>query len=313
MDTLPPMAEQYAQELRSVEHSKASLNALRIQTESQKASLERRHNQLSFWQKIKARKQYRKGVREQDALLEKSKDTHHRLSRDSADKRRQILTDMLAALVEQSPDKDSLASAQAAYAEVCKLHRAQRRLVSLGQEALRKIGNAESSVDSASMTEVVDLFTKSKGLSALSTFNTMGASNDVDSARRAIQRFSDAAKSQSVDAERVRHSMVTEYLDLGLDFFMPSMVFDIGSVLSLMSLSSASSKLGEARRSLSEAVRAVEEAERALNEERRREEAAIVEVKRALFSQALAALEAAGAAAPDEELVASILRPNDNP
>lgn len=73
-----------------------------------------------------------------------------------------------------------------------RLHESNKRLVDMGQKALREISEASSSVSSAQTMEVLDLVTDNKGISVMSSMSNSSASSEIDDAKRAVKAFANA-------------------------------------------------------------------------------------------------------------------------
>lgn len=73
-----------------------------------------------------------------------------------------------------------------------RLHESNKRLVDMGQKALREISEASSSISSAQTMEVLDLVTDNKGISVMSSMSNSSASSEIDDAKRAVKAFANA-------------------------------------------------------------------------------------------------------------------------
>lgn len=178
--------------------------------------------------------------------------------------REQLKTDLLSLVVQKAvnehPMAGDLVHVQTQLDAATRLEKSHQHLADLGEKALRDIGRASSSVSSAQTMETLDLFTKDKGISMLSSMSNNSANGDIDQAKRSVRRFVDAIGEHRGLASSLHHSMTAELLDLGMDLSGLNDGFDIGSALSLVHLASASSSLESVEYQLKEIVPALNQA-----------------------------------------------------
>lgn len=103
-------------------------------------------------------------------------------------------------------------------------------LHSLSRQALSALDTAAERCSSASTMETIDMISSNKGLSLLSTIETGEASDDVETAKRAVTRLQKALKRTEQDPELM--DVGSDLPDLAID-----MMFDVGlDVLSFFNM-----------------------------------------------------------------------------
>ncbi|HGG8852766.1 TPA: hypothetical protein ACJJ1B_003844 [Enterobacter roggenkampii] len=199
--------------------------------------------QLGIWQKIITFWQFRRDI----AVIRSALKGHNSDLRYLRRGRDQLKEGLVSRAVKQAIDGsqilERITQAQDRLDAASRLHESNKRLVDMGQKALREISEASSSVSSAQTMEVLDLVTDNKGISVMSSMSNSSASSEIDDAKRAVKAFANALGDHRDIVGSLHHSMATEFIDLGMDFAGLNDGFDFGSVFSLFSLSSASSSL----------------------------------------------------------------------
>ena len=124
-------------------------------------------------------------------------------------------------------------------------HRAQswHQLVRGTQEAFE---DAASKCRSASSSEMLDTFTKSKAISLMSTLDTSDARASV---QHAVRKFNQLKKALPKRADHPEIEMPDDTLDLVLDFTF-NFGFDVTSICNMFELDRAASKCNDAAMSL---------------------------------------------------------------
>lgn len=111
-----------------------------------------------------------------------------------------------------------------------------------------KIRTALSAIDSAQFTETIDLFSKNKGLSILSSINTSSANDDIRRVKQRLQTLKDSL--ESLQSEQLNYNKsikeVNDFPDLVVDLVF-DFGFDFTSIMSLFSLSDAEDSLESLR------------------------------------------------------------------
>ncbi len=199
--------------------------------------------QLGIWKKIITFWQFRRDI----AVIRSALKGHNSDLRYLRRGRDQLKEGLVSRAVKQAIDGsqilERITQAQDRLDAASRLHESNKRLVDMGQKALREISEASSSVSSAQTMEVLDLVTDNKGISVMSSMSNSSASSEIDDAKRAVKAFANALGDHRDIVGSLHHSMATEFIDLGMDFAGLNDGFDFGSVFSLFSLSSASSSL----------------------------------------------------------------------
>lgn len=122
--------------------------------------------------------------------------------------------------------------------------------VSRYQNVLSEINEAQSAVSSAQTMEVVDMFSKNKGISVLSSISNSSASGEIRDINPAISRLKDQLQKLSESQPQLAKEIeVSDTLDLITDLAF-DFSFDFMSVFSYMKLSSAGSDLDSLERDL---------------------------------------------------------------
>ncbi|HBX0504643.1 TPA: hypothetical protein MFY73_24635, partial [Klebsiella pneumoniae] len=195
--------------------------------------------QLGIWQKIITFWQFRRDI----AVIRSALKGHNSDLRYLRRGRDQLKEGLVSRAVKQAIDGsqilERITQAQDRLDAASRLHESNKRLVDMGQKALREISEASSSVSSAQTMEVLDLVTDNKGISVMSSMSNSSASSEIDDAKRAVKAFANALGDHRDIVGSLHHSMATEFIDLGMDFAGLNDGFDFGSVFSLFSLSSA--------------------------------------------------------------------------
>lgn len=264
-------------------------------------------NQLGWWDKLKSMWGYNRLVDEQKAAVKRARNAIARAEREHKTNQVGCLRELLDLSIAGSQRRAEIHDLARIFQAVKEIHQGNKQLVQLGEKALREIGEADAAVSSAQTMEVFDLATDNKGISLMSSMSNMDASSEMDDARRAVKEFARAAQQHQERIEALNHDMTLEVIDLGLDLFDVTGWFDVGSVLSLMSLSSASSALDDAERKVKRMLEPLRSAERASAEEYRRDKDALVSAKREVFQTALLALQERGLQLPTNETVQRVI------
>lgn len=264
-------------------------------------------NELGWWDKLKSMWGYNRQVDEQKEAVKRARNAIARTEREHKTNQVGCLREMLDLSIEASSRRAEIHDLARIFQTVKEIHQGNKQLVQLGEKALREISEADSAVSSAQTMEVFDLATDNKGISLMSSMSNMDASSEMDDARRAVKEFARAAQRHQERIEALNHDMTLEVIDLGLDLFDVTGWFDIGSVLSLMSLSSASSALDDAERKVKQMLEPLRAAGRVSAEEYRRDKDALVSAKRDVFQGALGTLQERGLQLPTNETVERVI------
>lgn len=254
----------------------------------------------SFWA-------HDKQVDELKDAIKRAQQSVTRAEREHASNQRDHLQQLLDTAIQSSPSRSAVIDRAQIFNTVKQVHRGNRDLVRLGEKALREIRQAASAVSSAQTMEMFDLASVNKGISVMSSVSNMSAGSEMDDARRAVKAFAQAAQRHQERVEALSHDTTLEVLDLGLDLFDVTGWFDIGSVLSLMSLSSASSALSDAERKVKQMLEPLKRAEQNSAQEYRRDREALMNEKLEIFQPVIRAIQARGLPTPDAKLVSQIL------
>ncbi|EAP4202270.1 MULTISPECIES: hypothetical protein [Gammaproteobacteria] len=199
--------------------------------------------QLGSWQKIITFRQFRRHIAAIRSALKGHNSDLRYLRRGRGQLKDELVSRVVKQAIDGSQFLDRIIHAQERLDAASRLHKSNTRLVDMGQKALNEIREASSSVSSAQTMEVLDLVTDNKGISVMSSMSSSSASSEIDDAKRAVKAFSSALGEHRDIVGSLPHSMSTEFIDLGMDFAGLNDGFDLGSVFSLFSLSSASSSL----------------------------------------------------------------------
>ncbi|EGQ7672252.1 hypothetical protein IZS59_001865 [Vibrio cholerae] len=203
----------------------------------------RQRASLGFWQKIKTFWQFRRDIAVIRSALKGCNSNLRNLHRERESLKEALIARVVKQAIDGSQILERITQAQDRLDAASRLHESNKRLVDMGQKALREISEASSSVSSAQSMEVLDLVTDNKGISVMSSMSNSSASSEINDAKRAVKAFANALGEHRDIVGSLHHSMATEFIDLGMDFAGLNDGFDFGSVFSLFSLSSASSSL----------------------------------------------------------------------
>jgi hypothetical protein len=203
----------------------------------------RQRASLGFWQKIKTFWQFRRDIAVIRSALKGCNSNLRNLHRERESLKEALIARVVKQAIDGSQTLERITQAQDRLDAASRLHESNKRLVDMGQKALREISEASSSVSSAQSMEVLDLVTDNKGISVMSSMSNSSASSEINDAKRAVKAFANALGEHRDIVGSLHHSMATEFIDLGMDFAGLNDGFDFGSVFSLFSLSSASSSL----------------------------------------------------------------------
>lgn len=146
------------------------------------------------------------------------------------------------------------------YQTLHRIGRMHEQMKSTVESFSSKISSAKSAVSSAKGMEVVDMFSKNKGIAILSSMQNSAASSRISEVKSALPAFKKAVENYSneihqFDASHISLGSVNDTLDLVTDLAFGG-GFDFMSVFQLSKLSAASSNLA----SLSNAVTPVRNA-----------------------------------------------------
>lgn len=129
------------------------------------------------------------------------------------------------------------------YQSICKLTDDWETALSLHRTVLREIDEAQSAISSAQTAEMVDMFSKNKGVSLWSSMENSSAQSEINDIKPSIQRLvnhlSQLQKQEEMVVQRIE---VSDTVDLVSDLFF-DFSFDFTSIFSLMSLNSAESSV----------------------------------------------------------------------
>lgn len=111
-----------------------------------------------------------------------------------------------------------------------------------------QIRTALSSIDSAQFTETIDLFSKNKGLSVLSSINTSSANDDIRRVKQKLVTLKENLESLKEEQLHFSQSLkeVNDFPDLVIDLVF-DFGFDFTSIMSLFNLSDAEDSLKSLR------------------------------------------------------------------
>ena len=208
--------------------------------------------------------------------------------------------------IRQSGKSTEIRDIESKLAVMDPVHRENEGLVALGKKALKEIGDASSSVSSAQGMEMVDLVTQNKGFSLMSTVMNSSAGSDMAQAKRAIEAFANAIKQRQEKVEGLRHDMTLEWLDLGFDILDIMPAFDVGSMLSLWSLSSSSLALDAAESDVKKMLVPLEKAAAVSQAEVRRLRDLLAAAKLAVLKASVCSLGAYGLEIPSEDVLITV-------
>lgn len=206
-------------------------------------TLNQQRSQLNIWQRLKTFKQFRRDNASILSVLKENKGTLRSLRNSRDQLRTELVARVIRKSIANSDMLNTISHIQEKLDATSRLNESNKRLVDMGMKALREISEASSSVSSAQTMEVLDLATKNKGISVMSSLSNSAASSEIDDVKRAVKAFEKALGDHRDLIGSLQHSFATEFIDLGMDFIALNDAFDFGSVFSLFSLSSASSAL----------------------------------------------------------------------
>ncbi|MFM5362272.1 hypothetical protein ACET98_14385 [Aeromonas veronii] len=213
--------------------------------------------QSGFWGRLKT---YFRNRNEMTSILT-ALERCNRSLRHQQNSREQLKTNLLSLVIQKAVNEHPMAvdliRVQAQLDEMTRMEQDHKRLAELGERALRDVGRAAASVSSAQTMETLDLFTKDKGISMLSSISNNSANDGIHQAKQSVRRFVDAIGEHQGLVSSLNHSMSAELFDLGMDFSGLNDGVDIGSVLSLANLASASSSLKSLEYQLKDIVTAL--------------------------------------------------------
>lgn len=117
-------------------------------------------------------------------------------------------------------------------------------------KVIYEIDQALDAIDSAQAMETMDLFTKNKGISIMSSMSNSSASSEIDDIKPAIRDLENYLKELKIKEETIFKSVdISDLSDFMVDMFL-DWDFDIMSFFTLSKLSSAEDKIKDLRRSL---------------------------------------------------------------
>lgn len=153
-----------------------------------------------------------------------------------------------------SGDKHSeLKRLEADHATLLNIYKDAADIERAANGAISEVDSAISSLSSAQSMEMLDMMTKNKGISMMSTMQNFSASDAVTQASRAVQTFQLKLAEHQRKWREFEHDIGIELTDFVFDMLFDSDMLDVvGSLFSMMALSSAESDLRKVRAGLSE-------------------------------------------------------------
>lgn len=117
-------------------------------------------------------------------------------------------------------------------------------------KVIYEIDQALDAIDSAQAMETMDLFTKNKGISIMSSMSNSSASSEVEDIKPAIRDLENYLKELKLKEETIFKSVdISDMSDLMVDMFL-DWDFDIMSFFTLSKLSNAEDKIKDLKRNL---------------------------------------------------------------
>ncbi|MFC6674053.1 hypothetical protein [Marinobacterium aestuariivivens] len=295
--------EEYVQSVRTLRKETETWEAEKRHYLGRLDTITQEHEARGWWDKFRSSWSYREHVDELTDSIMAANRAMELARQKHVSKQQEVLTRLLDAAIEASPRKREIVEFERVYRAVKEIHEGNEKLVCLGKRALREIGEADSAVSSAQAMEVFDLASDNKGISTLSSISSISASSEMGDAKRAVETFARAVKAHRDRVEALSHDTSPEIIDLGLDMLDLNGRFDIGSIVSLISLSSADSALGEAKEQVHHLLGPIRDATRATAEKCQRDLEALRAAKLEVLLVAQQAIEDAGVAVAANKLL----------